>query len=353
MDFKTLLVFLFWIIALPAISTGQDNPYALEDSLVIDIDVFGIEEPAVITLNYDMKEFQKRQSQDQYLEAELIYHMSDSLDDRHHDVRIKSRGKNRKEICAFPPIWINISKSDIKNKHLGDFKKMKLVTHCGGSAIYSNYVMAEYLAYKIYNLISPYSFRVRLVQMKYLDTGKRKREISSWAFLIEPEQMLADRLEMLAFKNDRVSIKTTNKQWTDLMSMFQYMIGNSDYSVVGRQNVKLLRDLDPAELRIIPVPYDFDYAGMVNAHYAVPGDNLGIRSVRERYFLGPCRTAEEHEEVLDILRAKKESIFELVNGFEYMPEKQRAGIIAYLEEFYTHSEMPRFIERDIQSTCRK
>jgi hypothetical protein len=341
--FSTLQVF----------SQVEPDPYSIEDSLYIDVDIFALSQPASITLKYDMKEFRKRQSEDKYLKAELIYHMSDSIEDITRTVRLKSRGKNRKEVCTFPPIWINIRKSGIKNPTLSSTTKIKLVTHCGNSSSFESYVLKEFLAYKIYNLISPYSFRVRQVRMKYIDTSRKNRETVRWAFLIEPEQMLADRLDMIAIKNDNVSILQTDVDQTDVMSMFQMMIGNSDYSVAGRHNVKLLKDKDPMNLSVIPVPYDFDYTGLVNAHYAVPGDNLGIENVRERYFLGPCRTHQEFRAVIDELSLGKKPIFDLVNSFEYLPEAERKDIISYLDEFFMASGRSSYIERKLQSTCRK
>ncbi|MFC2113227.1 hypothetical protein ACFLTA_08170 [Bacteroidota bacterium] len=97
--------------------------------------------------------------------------------------------------------------------------------------------------------------------MKYIDTGKNGKTTESWSFLIEPEEMLADRLNMIALKNDKVNIQQTDTTWTNNMSIFQFMIGNADYSVRGRHNVKLLRFQDPMKSNLIPVPYDFDYCG--------------------------------------------------------------------------------------------
>jgi hypothetical protein len=338
---------------LQVFSQTQSDPYSIEDSLIIDIDIFALNEPASITLKYDMKEFRKRQSEDKYLKAELIYHMSDSIEDITRTVRLKSRGKNRREVCNFPPIWINIRKSDIQNPTLTSTKKIKLVTHCGKSSSFETYVLKELLAYKIYNLISPYSFRVRQVRMRYIDTSRKNKVTERWAFLIEPEQMLAERLDMIALKNDKVSILQTDFYHTNIMSMYQMLIGNSDYSVAGRHNVKLLRDKDPLNSSVIPVPYDFDYTGLVNAHYAVPGDNLGIENVRERYFLGPCRTSQEFQEVINELSSERENIYELVNSFEYLPLAERKDITTYMEGFFSATGRPSYIERNLRSTCRK
>jgi len=352
MSVKYFLLIGFLISAYPALSQDGTDPYALQDDINVNSDIFAELQPAEITLKYDMKKFRKSSNSDEYLKAELTYHLGDTLPDIEHIVRIKVRGKNRQEVCSFPPLWINIRKADIQNKNLQDTKRIKLVTHCGQGKSFERYVLKEFIAYKIYNLISPYSFRVRLVRMKYIDTSRKDRLTENWAFLIEPESMLAERLDMIPVKIDNVSITQTDTLWTSNMSIFQYLIGNADYSVAGRHNVKLLKYNDYTKPNVIPVPYDFDYTGMVNAHYAVPGDNLGISSVRERYFLGPCRTAEHYREIIDSFISRKEDILELVESFNYLSEADRKNVGSYLEEFFNSSNDDRYLRNSILSTCQ-
>jgi hypothetical protein len=335
----------------PGWSQESDSIFAVRDSVDVDIDIFALEEPAEISLRYNIREFQKKKFDDEYIKAELTYHLEDSASDRVHTIRLKARGKNRREICNFPPLFINIKKSDIKNPYLKDVKKIKLVTHCGGSKSFEKYVLKEYLAYKIYNLLSPYSFRVRLVRVKYIDTGRKNKVTDSWGILIEPEKMMAERLGMIPIKVDVISITKTDSVTTDRMAMFQYMIGNSDYSVTGRHNVKLLKD--SLNFYPIPVPYDFDYTGIVDAHYAIPGENLGLQNVKERYFLGPCRSHEDFRQVIEEFQKQKDEIMHLVRSFPYLAEKDKKTVISYLEAFFNESGNDRFIDRSMLSTCRK
>ena len=138
------------------------------------------------------------------------------------------------------PFWLNIRKADVKNIHLQDVNGFKVVTKCQGSKAYNEYVLKEYLAYKIYNIISPISFRVRLIRMTYLDTGRKNKVTEGWAFLIEPEEMLAERLGGQVVKKDDLAIALMQPGDMDLAAMFMYMIGNCDYSIVGRHNMKIL-----------------------------------------------------------------------------------------------------------------
>ena len=57
---------------------------------------------------------------------------------------------------------------------------MKVVTNFRNSEAYDEYVLREYLCYKIYNAISPVSFRVRLLKMKYDEfTRLARRDIEA------------------------------------------------------------------------------------------------------------------------------------------------------------------------------
>lgn len=350
-----------YLLILTILGLASLNSYAqqeslsnpVKDSIEVDIDIFVPQYPAEIILKYNIKEFQKNKNIDKYIPAELTYILGDSTEHRKHDIRIKARGNNRRERCSFPPLWINIRKSDVKNVQLEDTKKIKLITHCGGGKVFESYVLKEFLAYKIYNILSPYSFRVRLVSIKYVDTGRKDKVTVSWGVLIEPEAMMADRLNMMAIKNDHVSIQSTDSLWTNIMAVFQYLIGNADYSVEGRHNVKLIRTKDFNKPKLIPIPYDFDYAGIVNAHYAIPGNTLGIESVKERYFLGPCRSVTDYHEILEDFQSKKDEIYQLIDSFEYLSEKERKVTWEYLDEFFNYSDEEYFIQNSFTSTCRK
>lgn len=165
--------------------------------------------------------------------------------------------------------------------------------------------------------------------------------------------MLAERVDAFSIKQDHLRISQTDTIWTNTMSIFQYMIGNSDYAVTGRHNVKLLKLKDAQKIYPIPVPYDFDYSGIVDALYAIPGETLGLKSVKERYFLGPCRDAGSYQETIKSFQNRKVEIYELVSSFEYLSEKQRKTVINYLDEFFKGVQNPGYVENFILSTCQK
>ena len=163
---------------------------------------------------------------------------------------------------------------------------------------------------------------------------------------------MAERLDAYAIKLDNISYKLTDPLETDIMSLFQYLIGNADYSIQLRHNVKLLKMKDSVRPKPIPVPYDFDYSGFVNTQYAVPGASLGIENVTERYFLGPCRSQERYSQIVDILKDKKDDLYALINSSEQLQKGSKMTALRYLDEFYMGASNRHFIENNLLTTCR-
>ncbi|MCK5068603.1 MAG: hypothetical protein KAR16_14240, partial [Bacteroidales bacterium] len=282
---------------------------------------------------------------------ELTCHVNDTFQVT-HPVRVRARGKWRRDNCTMPPYWLNIRHAGIEDEKLAKVIKMKVVTRCASAKQYENYVLREYLVYKIYNLLTDYSFNTRLVRIKYIDLGKKNQESENWGFLIEPKSMLADRNEALIVESQKLSIATVNKEIMDKMAFFCYMIGHGDYSVTGQHNLKILALKQYGPTGFIPVPYDFDYIGLVNTHYAVPGEALGIASVRERYYLGKCRDEATYQKTIDWLASYQDEMVELIMNFEYLPEDEKLDMVSYLGSYFVSAERESFIKYSIDPTCR-
>jgi hypothetical protein len=355
--YKQILKTLIFIVFIACIGQGyvfsqeDESDHFYSDTLSMQVDLFSIEEPMDLTLRFDIKNYQKGKMKGEYMPVQLTYHVNDTLD-INKKVRVKARGEFRRQHCILPPFWLNIRKAKVGNKYLDGIKRIKIVTHCKDSKQYEQYVIKEYLTYKMYSEISPYSFRVRLIRMKYIDTGRKNKETSSWAFMIEPEEMMAERLGVMSVKSDVVSMKYTDTLMMNVVAVYMYMIGNSDYSIAGRHNVKLIRRLDPFKPLPVPIPYDFDYAGIVNASYAVPGENLGLLSVTDRYFLGPCRDDHHYLTAIDRIQKNRDRINEIVESSPYLDEKNRKEMLRYLEGYFSLAEKPDNLIRNLKSTCR-
>lgn len=347
---QIILFLLLTLFVQKSVAQNDTVFIAYSDELPIFDKLFESSTPIVCTLKTDLKKFQKEKYEEKYQKAEFIYFDGTSTVSK--KIRIKSRGVVRKKICAVPPIRLKFQKKQRGDESIAIQARVKMVTHCNYNQEYINYLMKEYLTYKTYSLLTPYSFKVRLIQITYIDTGRKNKAYSTWGFLIEPIELLAERMESIPIKMDQLGIHYTDSSTTDLLTMWQYMIGNTDWSVVGRHNVKLVKSIDFNQPAPIPIPYDFDYAGLVDSYYAVPGDGLGIDNVRERLFLGPCRDLNDYQTAASTILNKKNEIIELINNFEYLKEREKREMISYLDSFFQSIEKPAFIKYHIDTDCR-
>lgn len=351
MKFK---LFTFFFLLLFQLGYSQiDNAQNLKnDTILFTPDFFDQNEPLELTLEFNVKKLMIEKAKEEYLPAKLIYFTND-VARIEKAVRIKARGESRQRHCYLPPFWLNIKKSNINDDNLLDSKKIKIVTLCRNNSEYNRYLLKEYLIYKLYNIITDKSFRVRMLEINYIDTERKNKESRSWAFMIEPEDMLSKRLDALPINIDNLNYRHVDRLGADMMCLFQYMIGNTDFTVNGRHNVKLLKYKDFTKPLLLPVPYDFDFAGLVNADYANPAEILDLENVTERYYLGICRTDEEYQEVIDLFKKKKEAIYNFIESFKYLDNRSKRETLRYLDEFYNELDKDDFIERKLRKTCRK
>jgi hypothetical protein len=350
----SMLLFLGFLWLLPCSLYSQlEQLYVRQvDTITTFVDPFDASDPMHITLTLDLKKYQREKYKGKYMPVHFLYELNDTLFVE-KDMRLKARGKFRRSHCNMAPFWLNIWEADEKNKeHQVDMKRIKIVTHCKGAEAYEEYVLKEYLCYKIYNIISPISFRTRLIRMTYVDTGRKNRISGGWAFMIEPENMLAQRTGGIMIKRDDVGFNLMRPDRLDVLSLFQYMVGNTDYSIYGRHNVKMFGLPGFGIQGYTPVPYDFDYTGFVNSYYAVPGENLGINSVRERYYLGPCREDEAFIAAIEHINQYREEILQLVDDFEQLDPKHKKELIAYLEDYFALAGSSNELTNSLKRTCQ-
>ncbi|MGH2566373.1 MAG: hypothetical protein ACRDE5_17780, partial [Ginsengibacter sp.] len=185
---------------------------------------------------------------------------------------------------------------------------------------------------------------VRLLHVTYNDSKQKVKSYTQYAFLLEDIKDLADRNNCVEKKDTTFFTEATNRKQMTFVNLFQYMIGNTDWSVLKCHNIKLIVSKNDSLSNPYAVPYDFDYCGFVNANYAIPPEDLGIESVRERLYRGFPRRLDELEEAIKIFEEKKESIMYYINHFDLCSQKCRKNIIDYLNEFYITIENQNKVE---------
>lgn len=349
---RTLIIPLALIFGFASqLHAQQVDVPSYEDTVAVYEDLFSSEEPLHLTLKFDVKALRKARRKDIYHDAEMTNVVSDDFQIT-DSVRVKPRGIMRRDYCTLPPIWLNIRHAGIKADSLKDVVRMKLVVRCRPASQFEHYILREYLVYKIYNIITPLSYRVRLVKLTIIDTGKDNEVSEDWAFLVEPDQIMTLRLGAKMIKSDVLSMARVNPEVMDRLALCQYMIGCVDYSITGRHNVKImaLNSADPPGF--LPIPYDFDYAGLVDTHYAVPHETVPISTVRERYYLGLCRSKEVYEKTIEELAQYEDEIINYIKDFEYLDDKEKVEMIEYLNDYFEESKESWFINRRILPSCK-
>ena len=186
---------------------------------------------------------------------------------------------------------------------------LPLTTHCRDSSTYEQYVLKEYLAYRIYNLLTDKSLRVRLARVSYRDTGRRDRVVERYAFFTEHFKSLAARQNAEVYEPETFDRRAANPLELGTLDLFEFLIGNTDWSASKGHNIVHIRARDGF---VTAVPYDFDFSGLVDADYAGPPPNLPIRTVTQRLFRGFCRPDLDWPRVYELFRTEHAAITKLI-----------------------------------------
>jgi len=249
-------------------------------------------------------------------------------------LKVQVRGNNRSNptVCQFPPIKLNFKKKKVTETLFDGQNKLKLVTHCNKGKSEQDWLLQEYYVYKMYQVISPYSLDVRLLKITYIDTINNQTVGPSYGFVIEDIDDLAERNQMIEWKDSVMNQEVCDKMVLDNFTFFQYLIGNLDWSVPYRHNVKIIANEENPVL--FPVPYDFDYSGIVDKPYANPPPSFDISSVRYRVFRGFCRVPGGYQKNIDFYNEKKDDLIMVVTDDTYMSQKKKKMTLKYIESFY-------------------
>lgn len=269
--------------------------------------------------------------EDDYISAKGILRMG--MDTIHSNkFKIKRRGVTRQKICDIPPIMLRFGKK-------GNRVKFKLVVPCKGGEDYQQLVYKEHLAYQLYGIVTEQSFRTLKVEIAIDDDSGAYPSVDALGFIIEDDKCVADRLEgMLAEKG--INMKFIDQEAYRTFTLFQYMIGNTDWNLSRRHNVKLVT---VGNSKPIPVPYDFDFAGLVDAPYAHPHENVPVKNVKERYFMWRAKDTTGFEKAIDLYLNKKNDILSAVEDYPDLSSVNKIDIQDYLADFFKELESGQFL----------
>ncbi|MGY6741687.1 MAG: hypothetical protein ACXIUQ_03050 [Cecembia sp.] len=286
----------------------------------------------------------------EYRPINLSY-FSGEADEITMPIRARTRGHFRriKGNCSHPPILLRFSRSVREGTIFEEQRRMKLVLPCKGD----KYVLREYYVYKLYNLITPNSFRAQLVKIELDDEVLKPRLRGPfYGILLEEEDQMAARNSSISIERRLIRPEHTDSTHFLKMAVFQYLIGNTDWSIQYRQNIKLIAADSLSS--VIPVPYDFDHAGIVRAPYAKPAPELNLNTTRERRYRGYCiEDMVRFEEVFQHFKENKEGFYSLFTNSEFLDQNYIQFTIRYLDDFYKTLNDPIKARKEFQYPCDK
>jgi hypothetical protein len=329
-----VLIFLLVLLAGHGFSQVDTvaNEYAVADTQDVKVTLFDTDDLFEITLRFDITSYKRKKSDVDYLDALLTYFVNET-DSVSKNVKVRARGNIRRTICDFPPLMLNFKMKDSDGTEFEGINKLKLVPYCRLG--YEEIVLREYLVYKLFNLVTDLSFRVRLFKITYINTSRDTKPVTQFGFAIEPKELLEKRFNSLEYTKQGVSQINIRSEVLDKVAIFNYMIGNTDWSVPIQHNALVLEPEKAKTSREkLLVPFDFDYSGLVHANYAVPFEGLPIKTVRERLYIAVCRDESVLKSALNEFSEKKDDFYKIINDFPYLKDRSKKEMTDFLDGFF-------------------
>lgn len=323
----------------PAIHGQDDDPSAAMPVTAL----FASDEILTVTIEGPLSSiFKERDDDKEEFDATLRYAVADGGEVT-VPIELRTRGAFRlqQRVCSFPPLRVDVDSADVEGTLFAGLDKIKVVTHCQDKREeYEQNTLLEYLLYRAYNLFTEESFRARLAHITYVDTDAKRDTVTRYAFFIEPVEVLAARNGYEVLEVPQVPPSQMQQGSLTRYEMYQYMIGNTDWDPFKPKqgepfcchNGELIGSM--MDIVVIPVPYDFDWSGVVNARYAKPAEVLGIRTVRQRRFWGICRSDAEWRALIPEFQARQDAVYQLFRSQPGLEPKRVEQTLEYLDEFY-------------------
>ena len=346
--------FLAVFLAIPLSAAAQIND---PDTGQFVAPLFASHLPLQVTIEAPLTTLTKDRPEEEYLDGTFTF-TGDEGAERTIDLKIRTRGSYRRmeTHCDFPPIRLNFRKKQVADTVFAGQDKLKLVTHCQNEKpYYEQLLLREFLAYRIFQVMTNKSYGVRLLQVNYVDTEGAKA-MTKLAFVIEEDDDVARRVGMKSVRIGDITNEDLDRRQQNLVNVFQYLIGNTDFSLIRAEPGKECchnADLMSAAggPPFTPLPYDFDFSGLVNAPYAQPHPRYDFRTVRHRHFMGLCRNNELLPDTLQQFLDKKDAIYAIIDELDMLRRRSRWDVTAYLNGFYKIISTPKYVGSSLLAGC--
>ena len=312
--------------------------------------LFASEAPVALTLTTDLKAVNKdRNPNSKKLYPARLTTTTENGAAHTVPVTLNARGHLRRmaRICDHVPLKLTLPAGQMKGTVFQGQEAVKLVVQCRNNSDSEQHLLREYLAYRVMNTLTPRSFRARLARVTYQDPAGQPLG-TRYGMLLEDADDVARRMDGRQVEFPRTAFANLHRETLDAMMLFQYLLGNTDFSIYALHNVVLV--MTPDRL-LYPVPYDFDISGLVDPPYAIPDKRLPIKDVSERLYRGPCRTVEQLAPSLAHFRAQRDRVLALPDTIADLNKDSREDSRKFLNSFYEAIENPKDLKKLFVDTC--
>ena len=329
-------------IALPSAALAQPGPQPL----------FASDAPIRVTIQGPVSSVARNAAKTTAPQAATLTTAGES-----YPIRLSARGLSRRTggICSFPPLRVEFAQPPAATSVFAGQKRLKLVTHCKPSSGHQQHLLLEYAAYPIFNLLTPLSFKARLAQVDYAEPSGKVTTSRLGIFLEEFDDVAKRNGLPESRVGHRIEVTQLEPQQAARVALFEYMIGNLDWSMragpVGETCCHNAKLLSAAGGLHVPVPYDWDYSGMVDAPYAIPPEGIKVRNVRQRAYRGYCRHNAQVLAAAADFRSKRGAIEGLFSQIPGLEERTRRKALAYLGSFFGEIATDDTVRANLLKDC--
>ena len=312
--------------------------------------LFEATEPLDLTLKADFGAINKNRGNEKRDQPGVLSYVTAAGDTVALDVQLHTRGHFRLARCQYPPLKVVFNREQTPHTTFAHQGSLKLTVQCRGGQGYANYLLEEYLIYRAYNLLTDRSFRVRLARVSYVDVNGKHAPEMRRAFFVEDDDRMARRNATHVIDQKGLSQGDVDFEQMGVAVVFQYMIGNTDWAVSALHNIVLTEDSTGV---VYPVPYDFDWSGVISTPYAQPDPRLNLPNVRQRAFRGMCRSPQDLATLFARFNARKDTIYALYRGMaaEGLEAKRISQALDYYDEFFKTINDPGRTRREFILAC--
>ena len=319
--FSKNLIFSFILLFLFARASAQ--PPLVSNTA---FDYLTAQEGTEFTLELDLTDLINNKNTKTYFPGSIT-----ASDGKMLKVEVRARGKYRRRICDVPPLKLKFSKKDLRAKGLDTLNEIKLVVPCFEDPRGEELLLREYVAYRMFERLSPYSVRARLVKVTFRDKHVEEAKKPVYCLLVEHEEQVAARLQGAIVEEYGLKADTLQTEQGALAAVFEYMIGNTDWGLADARNVYLFKSAPGEKIHLIP--FDFDFAGLVDAPYAVPKVETGLKNVRERHLSADGIPAAALREAAEKIKGAKADLMAMCTA-NFLSKNSSKEMTKYLESFF-------------------